>query len=69
MGLGLKGQSGVNYRRRQPEKVREDVVKEFIKIKAARDVYKVVLDHNTLEIDQKATQALRKNKESLLRPH
>ena len=54
------GGAGVgNPIEREPEKVREDVVKEFVSIEQARDVYKVVLDPKTLEIDRKATQALR----------
>jgi N-methylhydantoinase B len=54
------GGAGVgNPIEREPEKVREDVVKEFVSLEQARDIYKVVLDPKTLEIDQKATQALR----------
>jgi N-methylhydantoinase B len=44
---------------REPERVREDAVKEFVSLEQARDLYKVVLDPATLEIDQKATLALR----------
>ncbi len=43
----------------QPEKVREDVIKEFVSIEQARKVYKVVLDPKTLEVDEKATKVLR----------
>lgn len=54
------GGAGVgNPIEREPEKVRKDVIKEFVSIEQARDVYKVALDPNTFEIDQKATQNLR----------
>jgi N-methylhydantoinase B len=44
---------------RDPEMVRLDVKKEFVSLQAAKEVYKVVIDPKTLEIDQKATTALR----------
>jgi N-methylhydantoinase B len=44
---------------REPEKVRQDVIKEFVSPEQARDVYKVVLDPSTFEIDQEATLSLR----------
>ncbi len=44
---------------RDPEAVREDVHNELVSIEAARDIYKVVLDPNTLEIDYESTKALR----------
>ncbi len=54
------GGAGVgNPEEREPEKVREDVVKEFVSLKAARDIYKVIIDPDTLEIDQAATKSLR----------
>ena len=54
------GGAGVgNPIEREPEKVREDVITEFISIKTAREDYKVVMDPKTLEIDYKATKALR----------
>lgn len=54
------GGAGVgNPLERAPEKVREDVVKEFVSLEAARDIYGVVLNEDTLEVDEHATQALR----------
>jgi len=44
---------------RDPEAVRMDVKNELVSIKFAHGVYKVVLNPDTLEIDQNATQALR----------
>ena len=44
---------------RDPEAVRMDVKNELVSLKAARDIYKVVLDPDTLEIDHDATQSLR----------
>jgi len=44
---------------RDPEAVRMDVKNELVSVEFARDVYKVVLNPDTLEIDLKATQALR----------
>ncbi len=58
------GGSGVGKpEKRDPEAVRMDLKNELISLKAARDVYKVVVDPETFEIDCEATQALR-NKES-----
>ena len=47
---------------RDPEKVRMDVVKEFISVEMARDMCKVVIDPVTLEVDQKKTATLRGQK-------
>jgi len=47
---------------RDPEAVRMDVKNELVSIKAARDVYKVVLNPKTQEIDFKATRRLRSKK-------
>jgi N-methylhydantoinase B len=44
---------------RDPEAVKMDVKNEIVSLKAARKIYKVVLNPNTLEIDQKATKKLR----------
>ena len=44
---------------RDPEAVRMDVKNELVSIEAARDIYKVVLDPDSLEIDYDATQSLR----------
>ncbi len=46
---------------RDPEAVRMDVKNELVSLKAARDIYKVVLDTETLEIDDAATRSLRDN--------
>jgi N-methylhydantoinase B len=45
---------------RDPEAVRMDVKNELVSIKAARDIYKVVLKPDTLEIDNEATRKLRR---------
>ena len=44
---------------RDMEKVRVDVLDEIISLKTARDVYKVVINPKTFEIDHKATNQLR----------
>jgi N-methylhydantoinase B len=44
---------------RDPEAVKIDVKNELVSIKAARDIYKVVLDPESLEIDYAATQIIR----------
>ena len=44
---------------RDPEAVRMDVKNELVSIKMARDIYKVILNPDTLAIDYEATQALR----------
>jgi N-methylhydantoinase B len=52
---------------RDPEAVRMDVKNELVSLEAARDIYRVVLDPDSLEIDDVATQKLRaKNKEGSL---
>jgi N-methylhydantoinase B len=48
---------------RDPEAVRMDVRNEIVSMKMARDVYKVVLDPDTLQIDEKSTTALRGKKD------
>ncbi len=54
------GGGGVGYPwERDPVAVREDVRKEFVSLEAAREIYCVALDEDTLEIDDRATQALR----------
>jgi N-methylhydantoinase B len=47
---------------RDPELVRWDVKNEYITLDTAREVYGVVLDPKTLEIDWDATKRLRKKK-------
>ena len=44
---------------RPPEKVREDVRQEYVSVTAARDLYGVVIDPETLEIDVPTTEQLR----------
>jgi len=44
---------------RDPKAVRMDVKNELVSLKVARDIYKVVLDPDSLEIDYGATQSLR----------
>ena len=44
---------------RDPEAVRMDVKNNLVSLEMARDVYKVVLDPNTCDIIQEATQKLR----------
>jgi len=46
-------------RRRDPARVREDVIEGYVSLDAARDEYGVVLDPTTLEVDAKATHELR----------
>jgi N-methylhydantoinase B len=46
---------------REVEKVRLDALNEYISIQAARDFYGVVIVPETLEVDEKATAALREN--------
>lgn len=47
---------------RDPEKVREDVLDEYVSLEAAKKKYGVVLDPNTLEIDWQKTKSLRGRK-------
>jgi N-methylhydantoinase B len=44
---------------RDPEAVLMDVVNELVSVSMARDVYKVVVDAETLQVDLEATQKLR----------
>lgn len=44
---------------REVEKVRWDVLNEYISIQAARDVYGVAIDPDTFEVNQKETERLR----------
>jgi N-methylhydantoinase B len=46
---------------RAPEKVREDVLNGFVSYRRAKEVYKVVIDPVTSEVDLKATKRLRDN--------
>ncbi len=57
------GGAGVgNPAERDPEKVRWDIVNEFISIEKARDTYKVVVDPVSLTVDAEKTRALRSQK-------
>ena len=54
------GGAGVgNPEEREPESVRMDVKNELVTVEMARDVYKVIIDPHTYEINQEATQELR----------
>jgi N-methylhydantoinase B len=46
-------------RERDPQAVLEDVIDDRVSISAARDVYRVVIDPDALEVDQAATAELR----------
>src|SRR3990170_4937220 len=53
------GGGGVgNAAERDPEAVREDVENELVSVKAASEVYKVVIDPATMRVDEQATRAL-----------
>ena len=45
---------------RDPENVREDVLNGLISLERAREVYKVVLNPDTLAVDHQQTEALRR---------
>jgi len=45
---------------RDVEKVRWDALNEYISIEAARNIYGVVIDAKTFEVDAEATKTLRK---------
>jgi len=54
------GEAGVGHPEEQdPEAVNKDVKNELVSLKAARDINRVVMDPDTLEIDYKRTQELR----------
>ncbi|MBI4445835.1 MAG: hydantoinase B/oxoprolinase family protein [Acidobacteria bacterium] len=44
---------------RDPEAVRSDVLNGYISLRSAQEIYRVILDPETLTIDQEATQKLR----------
>jgi len=44
---------------RDPEKVKWDVLNQYVSPEKAKEIYKVVLDQDTFEIDYEATQELR----------
>ena len=57
------GAAGVgNPEERDPEAVLEDVKNELVSVKMAKEVYKVVIDHKTMIINEKKTLDLRKVK-------
>jgi N-methylhydantoinase B len=51
-----------NAFKRDPEKVRWDVLNELVSIESAKDNYGVVIDATTMTVDKQATQALRNGK-------
>lgn len=54
------GGGGVgNPAERDPEMVREDVENELVSIATAKEVYRVAIDPDTLQVDELATKALR----------
>lgn len=60
------GGGGVgNPAERSPDKVVEDVRNEVVSLEAARDVYKVAIDPQSLKCDWEKTQALRANLSAL----
>ncbi len=52
---------------REVQRVLDDVMDYYVSIKRARDVYGVVIDPETLEVDQEATEKLRKEKKAAKR--
>ena len=44
---------------REVEKVRWDALNEYISVQTAREVYGVIIDPKTFEVDNEATKALR----------
>ena len=57
------GGAGVgNPLEREPKKVLEDVVNEFISLEVARDIYRVAIRPQTLEIDWEETRKLRSSR-------
>ncbi len=61
MVTGIGGGYG-NPMQRQPQTVRQDVRNEFLTVEQAKEVYGVVLDPQTLEIDSVSTQTLREER-------
>ena len=47
---------------RDPEAVKRDVINELVSIDRARNIYKVVINPDTLEIETKETEKLRRKK-------
>ena len=54
---------------REPESVKSDVIRSLTSLEKAKDVYGVVLDHQSLEIDTKETdrarESMRRNRGAL----
>jgi N-methylhydantoinase B len=60
--ITIRGGGGGGYGdpiEREPERVREDVYQGYVSVKAARELYGVVIDPEKVEIDQAATAKLR----------
>jgi N-methylhydantoinase B/oxoprolinase/acetone carboxylase alpha subunit len=56
------GGSGVgNPKERDPEKVLNDVIDEFISLDVAENIYRVAIDPKTMKIDWEKTRTLRGN--------
>lgn len=54
------GGAGVgNPQEREPEKVKEDVLNEMVSYRSAKEVYRVVIDPATRQVNLKATERLR----------
>jgi N-methylhydantoinase B len=60
LGKRSGGGGGVgNPAERDPVAVRDDVLNELLSVAAAREIYKVVVDPETLEIDHAESDRLR----------
>jgi N-methylhydantoinase B len=60
LGKVSGGGGGVgDPREREPQRVLDDVLDGFVSVRAARDVYGVAIDEQSLQIDESATAALR----------
>ena len=47
---------------RDPDSVRTDVRNELVSVEMAKEVYKVVINHGTFEVDEAATRKLRRER-------
>jgi len=64
LGKVSGGGGGVgNPLERDPKAVLKDVINEFVTLEAARNIYGVVIDPDSLTLDLKATGALRSNRQ------
>jgi len=60
VSLGCGGAGVGPPQERDPKVVRLDVKNEIVSLEAAREVYKVALNADTLEIEQEETRKLRR---------